>query len=79
MLPRHHRLNRAAKLISPGSDMSVTGAPNFADENEIAPYFVDNVMFMAKNGFISGVGENRFAPQGDLYARNGGAHRGKGV
>ena len=56
-------LNRAVGAIKPDADMSIAGAPTFADEKEIAPYFVSNVKFMAKNGFISGVGNNRFAPK----------------
>lgn len=56
-------LSRAVEAIQPDADMSVAGAPTFADEKEIAPYFITNVQFMAKNGFISGVGNNRFAPK----------------
>ena len=56
-------LNRAVEAIRPDADTSITGAPTFSDENEIAPYFVSNVKFMTKNGFINGVGNNRFAPK----------------
>lgn len=56
-------LSRAVEAIRPDADMSIVGAPTFADEKEIAPYFISNVQFMAKNGFISGVGNNRFAPK----------------
>lgn len=56
-------LNRAVEAIRPDADTSIAGAPTFADEKEIAPYFVTNVKFMAKNGFISGMGNNRFAPK----------------
>lgn len=56
-------LNRAVKAIRPDADMSVEGAPVFADEKEIESYFIDNVKFMAKNGFINGVGNNRFEPK----------------
>lgn len=56
-------LNRAVGVIAPDADLSVEGAPTFVDEKDIAPYFVENVKFMAKNGFISGVGGNRFAPK----------------
>jgi hypothetical protein len=56
-------LSRAVEVIRPDADMSIAGAPTFADEKEIAPYFTTNVQFMAKNGFISGVGNNRFAPK----------------
>lgn len=56
-------LNRAVEAIRPDADTSITGAPTFSDENEIAPYFINNVKFMAKNGFLNGVGNNRFAPK----------------
>lgn len=56
-------LNRAVVTISPDEDMSIDGVPAFADENEIETYFVTNVKFMAKNGFINGVGNNMFAPK----------------
>lgn len=56
-------LSRAVEAIQPDADMSIAGAPTFADEKEIAPYFITNVQFMAKNVFISGVGNNRFAPK----------------
>jgi len=56
-------LNRAVKVIAPDTDFSIAGAPTFVDEKDIAPYFVENVKFMAKNGFISGVGGSRFAPK----------------
>jgi len=56
-------LNRAVKAIRPDVDTSIAGAPTFSDEKEIAPYFVTNVKFMAKNGFITGVGNNQFAPK----------------
>ncbi len=56
-------LNRAVKVIAPTVDLSIAGAPTFADEKEIESYFVENVKFMAKNGFIGGVGNNKFAPK----------------
>ncbi len=56
-------LNRAVKVINPSVDLSLAGAPTFADEKDMESYFVENVKFMAKNGFIGGVGNNRFAPK----------------
>lgn len=56
-------LNRAVGVINPNADMSIAGAPIFADEKEIESYFVNNVKFMAKNGLISGVGNNKFVPK----------------
>lgn len=56
-------LYRVVGAIKPDADMSIEGAPIFADEKEIAPYFINNVKFMAKNGFIGGVGNNKFAPK----------------
>lgn len=56
-------LYRAVTAIKPDANMSIEGAPVFSDENEIASYFVDNVKFMAKNNFINGTGNNKFAPK----------------
>lgn len=56
-------LNRAVKVLKPGVDLSIAGAPTFADEKEIESYFVENVKFMAKNKLIGGVGNNKFAPK----------------
>lgn len=56
-------LNRAAKVINPGVNQSIDGAPSFTDENAIESYFVNNVKFMAKNGLMGSVGNNRFAPK----------------
>lgn len=56
-------LNRAVGVIKPDADLSIEGAPVFADESEIASYFVNNVKFMAKKGFITGMGNNRFSPK----------------
>ena len=56
-------LHRAVAIIKPDADMSIEGAPTFADEKEIAPYFVTDVKFMAKKGLINGVGNNIFAPK----------------
>lgn len=56
-------LSRAVEAIRPDADLSIVDAPTFADEKEIAPYFATNVKFMAKNGLISGVGNNRFGPK----------------
>jgi hypothetical protein len=56
-------LNRAVKVINPTVDLSTEGAPTFADESAIESYFVGNVKFMAKNGLMGSVGDNRFAPK----------------
>lgn len=56
-------LYRAVVAIKPDADMTIEGAPSFSDEKEIASYFVENVKFMAKNNFINGVGNNKFAPK----------------
>ena len=56
-------LYRAVTAIKPDADMSTEGALTFSDEKEIESYFIDNVKFMTKNGFINGVGNNRFAPK----------------
>lgn len=56
-------LYRSVGAIKPEADMSIAGAPTFADEKDIESYFINNVKFMAKNGFINGVGNNQFAPK----------------
>ncbi len=56
-------LYRSVETLNPSADMSVLGAPAFVDETEIAPYFVTNVKFIAKHGFLNSVGNNEFAPK----------------
>lgn len=56
-------LYRSVETLNPNADMSVVGAPTFADESEIAPYFMTNVKFIAKHGFLDDVGNNQFAPK----------------
>lgn len=56
-------LYRSVGAIKPYADMSIAGAPTFADEKDIESYFINNVKFMAKNGFINGVGNHQFAPK----------------
>jgi len=56
-------LNRAVKVIAPTADLSTAGAPSFGDASSIAPYFLENVKFMSKNGFIKGSNGN-FEPKG---------------
>ncbi|MBR3933923.1 MAG: S-layer homology domain-containing protein [Clostridia bacterium] len=38
------------------------GAPAFADDERISHYAKPSVYFMAKNGIVKGIGQNRFAP-----------------
>jgi hypothetical protein len=57
-------LYRAVKAMKPNTDFSTAGAPAFADANAISAWALDNVKFMSKQGFISGVGVNRFDPKG---------------
>lgn len=57
-------LYRAVKVMKPDTDFSTTGAPVFADANIVSNWASDNVKFMSKNGFIGGVGGNRFDPKG---------------
>ena len=57
-------LYRAVKVMKPSADFSITGAPVFADAKGISAWALDNVKFMAKNGFIAGVGGGRFDPKG---------------
>ncbi len=56
-------LYRAVETLDPDADMSVIDAPSFADEKKIAPYFVTNVKFVAKHGFLGDIGNNQFAPK----------------
>ncbi|NTV89800.1 MAG: S-layer homology domain-containing protein, partial [Clostridiales bacterium] len=56
-------LNRAVKIVAPEADLSVAGAPAFSDEKSIASYFLENVRFMSKNGFIKG-SNGKFEPKG---------------
>ncbi|MCK9524770.1 MAG: S-layer homology domain-containing protein [Limnochordia bacterium] len=56
-------LYRSVETLNPAADMSVLGAPVFSDEQDIAPYFVTNVKFVAKHDFLTGVGSNEFAPK----------------
>jgi hypothetical protein len=56
-------LYRSVETLRPDADMSVTGAPVFVDEKDIAPYFMTNVKFVAKHGFLDEVGDNAFAPK----------------
>lgn len=55
-------LYRAVAAIKPDADLSTAGAPTFADEKSVAPYFLENVKFMAKKGFIVG-SNNKFSPK----------------
>jgi hypothetical protein len=57
-------LNRAAKVLKPDADYSTTGAPIFADEGQVSGWALENVRYMAKAGFITGVGNNMFNPKG---------------
>ncbi len=57
-------LNRAATVLKPKADFSTAGAPTFADEKEISPWFLENVRYMSKAKFLGGVGENKFSPKG---------------
>lgn len=57
-------LNRAAKVMKPEADFSTSGAPTFADEKQVSGWALENVRYMAKAGFIGGVGNNTFNPKG---------------
>lgn len=57
-------LNRAAKVMKPDADFSTAGAPKFTDENQVSGWALENVRYMAKSGFINGVGDNTFSPKG---------------
>jgi len=57
-------LYRAVNAMKPSTDFSTAGVAAFADAGDISSWALDNVKFMFKQGFISGVGGNRFDPQG---------------
>jgi endo-1,4-beta-xylanase len=50
--------------MKPDADYSTTDAPIFADESQVSGWALENVRYMAKEGFITGVGNNMFNPKG---------------
>lgn len=57
-------LLRALKVINPTSDFSTAGAAPFADDAKIKTWAKDGVNYCSKAKIISGVGNNRFDPEG---------------
>lgn len=57
-------LHRAVTALNPaGADMTTDGAPVFADAASISSWFLEDVKFMSKNGFILG-SNGSFNPKG---------------
>ncbi len=44
-------LFRTISAMSPEADLGASGAGTFADEKDIAPWAIEAVRFMNKNGF----------------------------
>ncbi|MGZ9584388.1 S-layer homology domain-containing protein [Paenibacillus marinisediminis] len=57
-------LSRAIQVMAPNADYSTAGAPEFADDDKIAPYFINNVKYMAKHEYVKGM-DGHFDPQGN--------------
>jgi hypothetical protein len=56
-------LFRTISAINPEADLGTSGAGTFADEKDIAPWAIDAVRFMNKNGFLKG-SDNKIDPGG---------------
>ncbi len=55
-------LQRALKAVTPGADYSAPGVAPFADEAAIAPWAIDAVRYMNKEGIMKGLGEGKIGP-----------------
>lgn len=56
-------LYRTINAMNPGADLRTSGAGRFADEKDIAPWALEAVRFMNKNGFLKG-SDNKIDPNG---------------
>lgn len=56
-------LFRTISAMSPGADLGTSGSGTFADEKDIAPWALEAVRFMNKNGFLKG-SDNKIDPDG---------------
>ena len=56
-------LFRTISAMSPEADLGASGAGTFADEKDIAPWAIEAVRFMNKNGFLKG-SDNKIDPGG---------------
>ena len=67
-LTREQAATLLARLAEACNKTLVSQTPDFSDSSEISPWAADAVGQAQKAAVMSGVGENRFAPQGD-YTR----------
>ncbi|HYE83235.1 MAG TPA: S-layer homology domain-containing protein [Clostridia bacterium] len=56
-------LLRTLSAMKPGADLDTTGASSFTDEKDIAPWAIEAMRFMNKNGFLKGSG-SKIDPNG---------------
>lgn len=56
-------LYRTISAMNPGADLDTSGAGQFANEKDIAPWALEAVRFMNKNGFLKG-SDNKIDPNG---------------
>jgi len=56
-------LFRTVSAMNPGADLGTSGAGTFTDEKDIAPWALEAVRFMNKNGFLKG-SDNKIDPNG---------------
>lgn len=54
-------LFRTVSAMDPEADLETSGASIFADEKDIAPWALEAVRFMNKNGFLKG-SDNKIDP-----------------
>ncbi|KAB3529317.1 S-layer homology domain-containing protein [Alkaliphilus serpentinus] len=57
-------LLRALKVLNPTEDFSTEGATKFTDDDKIESWAKDGVYYCAKAGIVTGVGSNKFDPDG---------------
>lgn len=58
-------LLRALKVINPSADFSTAGASKFADDGKVQSWARDGVYYCFNFGLVTGVGNNRFDPDGN--------------
>jgi hypothetical protein len=61
-------LTRAIKAMVPDGDFSTSGAPTFKDQKSISSWALQDVLFVSKNGIMSGSNSN-FMPRATTTAQ----------
>jgi hypothetical protein len=56
-------LYRTIKAITPDADYSITGVPDFPDQNDIDAWAVEATKYMAKLGIVKGGADGKFMPK----------------